>query len=172
MLNPGDEAVVFAPFYDSYVPMLRRAGADVKLVPLKPPVWSILVDALESAFSERTKLVLMNSPMNPTGKVFDRDELELIADLVIRYDAYAICDEGYEHLILDISSPTRQHRPRCLPTRPYENGPDTKESSAGLEGGRPNRINWGRRPMGRPRYRPQQRQQYGSRGRRARQTVR
>ena len=101
LINPGDEAVVFEPLYDSYVPMLRRAGANVKLVPLKPPDWAIPVDALENVFSERTKLVLMNSPMNPTGKVFDRDELGRIADLLVRYDAYAICDEVYEHLIFD-----------------------------------------------------------------------
>lgn len=101
LLNPGDEAVVFEPLYDSYVPMLRRAGAVVKLVPLSPPDWSIPVDRLESAFSERTKLLLMNSPMNPTGKVFGANELALLADLLKRHDAYAICDEVYEHLIFD-----------------------------------------------------------------------
>ena len=90
LLNPGDEAVVFEPLYDSYVPMLRRAGAVVKLVPLSPPDWAIPVDRLEGAFSERTKLLLMNSPMNPTGKVFDADDLALLADLLKRHDAYAI----------------------------------------------------------------------------------
>ena len=101
LLNPGDEAVVFEPLYDSYVPMLRRAGADVKLVPLSPPDWTIPANALEAAFSPRTKLILLNSPMNPTGKVFRADELSTIADLLERHDAYAICDEVYEHLIFD-----------------------------------------------------------------------
>ena len=101
LLNPGDEAVVFEPLYDSYVPMLRRAGADVKLVPLSPPDWAIPAKTLERAFSDRTKLILMNSPMNPTGKVFGPEELALIADLIKRHDAYAICDEVYEHLIFD-----------------------------------------------------------------------
>ena len=101
LINPGDEAVVFEPLYDSYVPMLRRAGAIVKLVPLSPPDWSVPVDALAQAFSERTKLILMNSPMNPTGKVFNRQELTMIGELLNRYDAYAICDEVYEHLIFD-----------------------------------------------------------------------
>ena len=101
LLNPGDEAVVFEPLYDSYVPMLRRAGAVVKLVPLSPPDWSIPAERLAHAFSKRTKLLLMNSPMNPTGKVFGTDELALLADLLKRHDAYAICDEVYEHLTFD-----------------------------------------------------------------------
>ncbi|MDP6830826.1 MAG: aminotransferase [Alphaproteobacteria bacterium] len=101
LIEPGDEAVVFEPLYDCYVPMLRRAGAEVKFVRLQPPNWTLPRDELAAAFSERTKLVLMNTPMNPTGKVFDRDELDFIAGLVQQHDTYAICDEVYEHLIFD-----------------------------------------------------------------------
>ncbi|MBT4689664.1 MAG: aminotransferase [Rhodospirillaceae bacterium] len=101
LIEPGDEAIVFEPLYDSYVPMLRRAGADVKLVRLSPPNWDLPKEELVAAFSERTKLILLNTPMNPTGKVFNEAELSFIADLVLKYDTYAICDEVYEHLIFD-----------------------------------------------------------------------
>jgi aspartate/methionine/tyrosine aminotransferase len=101
LIEPGDEAVVFDPLYDSYLPMLRRAGAVPKVVPLSPPDWKLPREALAAAFSERTKLLLMNTPMNPTGKVFDADELGFIAGLLERHDAYAVCDEVYEHLIFD-----------------------------------------------------------------------
>ncbi|MDP6563692.1 MAG: aminotransferase class I/II-fold pyridoxal phosphate-dependent enzyme, partial [Alphaproteobacteria bacterium] len=75
LVEPGDEVVVFEPLYDSYVPMLRRAGAEVKLVRLQPPDWALPRAELAAAFSDRTKLILMNTPMNPTGKVFDPDDL-------------------------------------------------------------------------------------------------
>lgn len=101
LIEPGDEAVVFEPLYDSYIPMLRRAGAEVKVVRLQAPEWSIPAERLRAAFSERTKLILFNSPMNPTGKVFTREELTLIGGLLEQYDAYAVCDEVYEHLIFD-----------------------------------------------------------------------
>ncbi len=101
LIEPGDEAVVFEPLYDSYVPMLRRAGAEVKFVRLQPPHWGLPREELAAAFSERTKLILINTPMNPTGKVFDREELSFIAALIEKYDTYAICDEVYEHLIFD-----------------------------------------------------------------------
>ena len=101
LIEPGDEAVLFEPLYDSYVPMLRRAGANVKFVRLHPPDWTLPQKELETAFTKNTKLILLNSPMNPTGKVFNKNELELISDLVKRYDTYAICDEVYEHLIFD-----------------------------------------------------------------------
>mgnify|MGYP003673661905 CR=1 FL=1 len=101
LIEPGDEAVVFEPLYDSYVPMLRRAGAVVKIVRLSPPDWALPIDKLKAAFSDRTKLILFNTPMNPTGKVFTRDELSQIGALLEQHDAYAICDEVYEHLIFD-----------------------------------------------------------------------
>ncbi len=107
LLEPGDEAVLFEPLYDSYLPIVRRAGATAKLVRLEPPRWELPRDALAAAFSDRTKLVLLNSPMNPASKVFDRAELEAIAELVVAHDAYAVCDEVYEHLLFD----GREHIP-------------------------------------------------------------
>jgi aspartate/methionine/tyrosine aminotransferase len=107
LIEPGDEAVVFEPLYDSYLPMLLRAGARPRLVRLAPPDWRLPHDALAAAFSERTKLILFNSPMNPTGKVFSGDELGFIGDLLRRFDAYAICDEVYEHQVFD----DRRHVP-------------------------------------------------------------
>lgn len=101
LVNPGDEVVLFEPLYDSYLPIVRLAGAVPRLVRLEPPHWYIDPETLAGAFSDRTKLILFNTPMNPTGKVFTREELELIAALVRRYDCYAICDEVYEHLIFD-----------------------------------------------------------------------
>ena len=101
LVEPGDEVVAFEPLYDSYLPMLRRAGAEVKLVRLEPPDWAIPRKRLAAAFSDRTKLILFNTPMNPTGKVFSEDELGFIAGLMQRHDAYAICDEVYEHLVFD-----------------------------------------------------------------------
>ncbi|MEX1034434.1 MAG: aminotransferase [Sneathiella sp.] len=99
LINPGDEVVLFEPLYDCYLPMIKLAGGIPKFVRLDPPNWEIDPDKLRSAFSDKTKLILMNSPMNPTGKVFSREELELIAELAIRHDTYAICDEVYEHII-------------------------------------------------------------------------
>ena len=101
LLEPGDEAVLIEPLYDSYLPIVRRAGATAKLVRLKPPDWRLPRDELRAAFSERTKLILLNSPMNPASKVFDADELAFIASLVEEHDAYAVCDEVYEHLLFD-----------------------------------------------------------------------
>ena len=101
LLDRGDEAVLLEPLYDSYLPIVRRAGAVPKLVRLEPPDWRLPRGALSAAFSERTKLILLNSPMNPASKVFDADELAFIAGLLERHDAYAVCDEVYEHLLFD-----------------------------------------------------------------------
>jgi len=99
LLRPGDEAILIEPCYDSYRPVVEAAGATVKTVALQPPHWSMPVEALEAAFGEKTKLIVLNTPMNPIGKVFTRDELEAIARLLEKYDAYAVCDEVYEHLV-------------------------------------------------------------------------
>jgi aspartate/methionine/tyrosine aminotransferase len=101
LLEPGDEAVLIEPLYDSYLPIVRRAGAVARLVRLEPPDWRLPRDELSAAFSDRTKLILLNSPMNPASKVFDGDELAFIAGLVAKHDAYAVCDEVYEHLLFD-----------------------------------------------------------------------
>ena len=101
VLDPGDEIVLFEPLYDTYLPMIRALGAIPRLVRLSPPDWALPVATLTAAFGPRTKAILFNSPMNPTGKVFSDAELGIIAALLIRHDAYAICDEVYEHLIFD-----------------------------------------------------------------------
>jgi aspartate/methionine/tyrosine aminotransferase len=99
LLEPGDEVVVLEPAYDTYVPVIRRLGAIPRAVRLVPPAWTLPREELAAAFSPRTKLLVLNSPMNPAGKVFSRDELEFIASLVERHDAFAMCDEVYEHLV-------------------------------------------------------------------------
>lgn len=99
LVNPGDEVILIEPVYDSYLPMIERAGGIPRVVQMTPPDWSLPIDDLAAAFSDKTKLIMLNSPHNPTGKVFSRDELSAIAELVIAHDAYAICDEVYEHLV-------------------------------------------------------------------------
>jgi N-succinyldiaminopimelate aminotransferase len=99
LLNPGDEVVLIEPLYDTYLPVVKLLGAVPKLVRLQPPHWELPRQELEAAFGPRTKLLMLNSPMNPTGKVFGQDELDFIAGLLRRHDAYAVCDEVYEHLV-------------------------------------------------------------------------
>jgi aspartate/methionine/tyrosine aminotransferase len=101
LVSPGDEAVVIEPCYDSYRPMLSAMGAKIRAVRLAPPEFRLTEEALAGAFSEKTKVVLVNSPLNPLGRVLDHSELELLARFLTRYDAYAICDEVYEHLVFD-----------------------------------------------------------------------
>ncbi len=105
-LEPGDEVVLFEPLYDSYLPIVRLAGAVPKLVRLAPPDaahadWSIPAEALARAFSPLTKLVLLNTPLNPVGKVFTADEINAVVDLAAHYDAIILADEVYEHLVFD-----------------------------------------------------------------------
>lgn len=101
LIEPGDEVVLFQPMYDSYLPIIRLAGGVPRFVTLKAPDWSFTRDDLEAAFSPKTKLIVLNDPLNPAAKVYGRDELDLIADFVQRFDAYAVCDEVYEHLVFD-----------------------------------------------------------------------
>ncbi len=107
LIEPGDEVVLIEPLYDCYLPMVRRGGGIPKLVRVEPPDWTLPREALTEAFSDKTKLILLNSPMNPAAKVFDRDELTFIADLVKKHDAYAVCDDAYEHILFD----GREHVP-------------------------------------------------------------
>ncbi|MFG1294731.1 aminotransferase [Xanthobacter variabilis] len=101
LIEPGDEVVLFQPLYDAYLPLVQRAGGIAKLVRLEPPYWTITREKLEAAFSNRTKLVLLNNPQNPTGTVHSREELQLLADFCLRYGAYAVCDEVWEHIVFD-----------------------------------------------------------------------
>lgn len=101
LIEPGDEVVLFQPLYDAYLPLVERAGGIARLVRLEPPRWTITEEKLAAAFSERTKLVLLNNPQNPTGIVFSRPELELVGDYCQRFGAYAVCDEVWEHIVFD-----------------------------------------------------------------------
>jgi aspartate/methionine/tyrosine aminotransferase len=112
LIRPGDEVVLFEPLYDSYVPIVRLAGGVPRFVSLSPPHWGFGREDLEQAFSDRTRVVLINTPMNPSGKVFTAEELDLVAEFMRRTDAVAVCDEVYEHLAFD----GRRHVP--LMTRP------------------------------------------------------
>ena len=100
-VNPGDEVVVFEPFYENYGPDAILSGATPRYVTLHEPDWAFDPDQLAAAFNARTKAVIVNTPNNPTGKVFTSDELRLIADQCRKWDALAITDEIYEHIIYD-----------------------------------------------------------------------
>jgi aminotransferase len=106
IVNPGDEVVVFEPFYENYGADAILSGATPRYVPLHPPVdpdgeWSFDPDELRQAFNQRTRAIILNTPNNPTGKVFTRTELESIRDLCVEFDAIAISDEIYEHILYD-----------------------------------------------------------------------
>ncbi len=101
LLDPGDEVVIFEPYYENYGPDAILSGASPRYVTLHEPDWSIDPDELRSAFGPRTRGIVVNSPHNPTGKVFSRDELQLIAALCIEHDAIAFTDDIYEHLVFD-----------------------------------------------------------------------
>ena len=117
LLDPGDEAVLFEPFYDSYAAAVTMAGATVRPVALRPPDaahpgWWFEGGELEAAFGPRTRVVVVNSPHNPTGKVFTPRELEHLAELCTRHDAVALTDEVYEHMVFP---PARHLRLATLP---------------------------------------------------------
>ena len=101
VLDPGDEVVLFEPFYENYGPDTQLCGAQTRYVSLRTPDWSFDREELRRAFTPRTKAIILNSPNNPTGKVFTREELEFIAGLCQEFDALAISDEIYEHILYD-----------------------------------------------------------------------
>src|SRR5205814_1095672 len=101
IVDPGDEVVVFEPFYENYGPDAILSGATPRYVTLHEPHWTFDPDELAAAFNEKTKAIIINTPNNPTGKVFTRQELETIAALCCKWDAVAISDEIYEHIIYD-----------------------------------------------------------------------
>ena len=100
-VNPGDEVILFTPFYGYHLNILKVCGATIRFVTLRPPDWSFDADALRRAFSDRTKMIVVNTPSNPSGKVFSRDDLLLIADLCRRHDALCVTDEIYEYILYD-----------------------------------------------------------------------
>jgi N-succinyldiaminopimelate aminotransferase len=101
LIEPGDEVLLFQPLYDAYLPLVLRAGGVPRLVRLSPPGWRITRAALAAAFSDRTRLVLFNNPHNPTARLFDAEELGLLADAAARAGALILADEVWEHLVFD-----------------------------------------------------------------------
>jgi N-succinyldiaminopimelate aminotransferase len=101
LVDHGDEVVMFEPMYDSYQACVAMAGGVVRPVTLRPPLYAFDADELRAAFTSRTKLVLLNTPHNPTGKVFSADELRVIAELAIERNVLVVTDEVYEHLVFD-----------------------------------------------------------------------
>jgi aminotransferase len=101
VIDPGDEVVIFEPFYENYGPDVILSGATPRFVPLRPPDWTFDPDELRAAFSERTKAIIICNPGNPTGNVFTREQLEAIAALCREFDANAVTDEIYDHILYD-----------------------------------------------------------------------
>jgi aminotransferase len=99
--NPDDEVIIFEPFYENYGPDCILSGARPRFVPLRPPDWSFDRDQLASAFGPGTRAIVINTPNNPTGKVFTRAELEFISRLCLDHDCLVITDEIYEHMVYD-----------------------------------------------------------------------
>jgi N-succinyldiaminopimelate aminotransferase len=125
LLEPGDEVVTFAPAYDAYLPLIRRAGGIPRIVRLEPPEWRLTEDALRAVFSAKTKVVCFNNPQNPAAIVYPREDLELLARFCKEFDAIALCDEVWEHVLFD----GREHIP--LMTLPGMHERTVKVGSAG-----------------------------------------
>jgi aspartate/methionine/tyrosine aminotransferase len=107
IVEPGDEVVLFEPMYDAYLPLVRLAGGIPKFVTLQPPYFRLTEEALAKAFSPKTKAVVFNNPLNPTATVFSSEDLALLAEFCRRFDAIAISDEVWEHVVFD----GRKHQP-------------------------------------------------------------
>lgn len=107
LIEPGDEVILFQPFYDAYLPLVKRAGGVPRFVKLSPPHWRFTEADLAAAFSPKTKVVLFNNPLNPAAIVYGRDDLALLARFCETFDAIAVCDEVWEHVIFD----GREHLP-------------------------------------------------------------
>jgi aspartate/methionine/tyrosine aminotransferase len=100
-VSPGDEVIVMTPAYDAYAPLIRRAGGAVRAVALQPPGWRIERSALEAAVTPRTRALILNNPHNPTGRLFDADDLAAVAEVAIANDLVVIADEVWEHIVLN-----------------------------------------------------------------------
>jgi len=107
LLEPGDEAILFQPMYDSYAPVIRRGGGVPVLARLAPPAWRWDQAMLEALITPRTRMIVLNNPLNPTGVVYGEDDLALLADVCAAHDLIAVCDEVWEHVVF----PGAVHRP-------------------------------------------------------------
>jgi N-succinyldiaminopimelate aminotransferase len=107
LIEPGDEVVLFAPMYDAYLPLVRRAGGVPRVVALQPPAFRLDAAALDAAFGDRTRVVVLNNPLNPSATLFGQDDLDLLARYCRRFDVTAVCDEVWEHVVFDGA----RHRP-------------------------------------------------------------
>jgi aspartate/methionine/tyrosine aminotransferase len=107
LIEPGDEVIVFQPVYDSYLPVIRLAGGVPKLISLQPPRWRFDRAMLEAAFSDATRFVVLNNPNNPAGTVLPDEDLALLAELCVKHDVIAICDEVWEQVVFG----NAKHRP-------------------------------------------------------------
>jgi aspartate/methionine/tyrosine aminotransferase len=125
LIEPGDEVVLFQPMYDAYLPLVRRAGGVPKLVRLEPPQWRFDEAMLRQAFSPKTRVVMFNNPLNPAGIVYGSDDLDLLARFCTEFDAIALCDEVWEHVVFD------NHRHLPLIGRPGMRERTVKIGSAG-----------------------------------------
>ncbi|MGV3512206.1 MAG: aminotransferase [Novosphingobium sp.] len=101
VVKPGDEVLLFAPAYDAYAPLVRRAGGIPRFVPLQPPLWSLDRESIVKAITPRTRVLILNDPLNPTGSVAAADDLAMLAALCLEYDLWAICDEVWENVRFD-----------------------------------------------------------------------
>jgi aspartate/methionine/tyrosine aminotransferase len=101
LIEPGDEVLLFQPMYDAYQPLVERAGGVARFARLDPPGWRLTEAAIEAALTPRTRIVLLNNPLNPAARAFTRDELEVLARICVERDLMAICDEVWEHVLFD-----------------------------------------------------------------------
>jgi len=101
LVNPGEEVIVFEPFYENYGPDAILSGAAPRFVRLREPDWALDPDELAAAFNDKTRIIIVNTPNNPTGKVYSRQELEWIAALCVKHDVVCVTDEIYEHLVYE-----------------------------------------------------------------------
>jgi aspartate/methionine/tyrosine aminotransferase len=125
LIEPGDEVIAFAPAYDAYLPLIRRAGGIPRIVRLEPPHWRLTEDALRAVFNGKTKVVCFNNPHNPAAIVYPREDLELLARFCQEFDVIAVSDEVWEHVLFD----GRAHIP--LMTLPGMRERTVKVGSAG-----------------------------------------
>ncbi|MEG3125326.1 aminotransferase [Sphingomonas sp. GB1N7] len=125
LITPGDEVIVIQPAYDAYVPLILRAGGVPRFVSVAPPDWRLPIADIAAAIGPATRLILFNNPMNPVARVFDAGEVDALAQLCVRHDLIAICDEVWEHVLFD----ARTHQP--LIARPGMVGRAVKIGSAG-----------------------------------------